>query len=764
MSPRHSLALLALVAATFWPVLAHAQRRPYVQRTTSTEVTIVWRDTSATAGHVCVGDAPDRLDRHVGDGASSTQHEIVVDGLAPLTTQYYAVGSASCPPATPGNPADRFTTAPAPGDRVPFRVWIVGDSGTGDSTQARVRDAALTEASTRPFDLFVHVGDMAYNVGSTTEFTDRFFAPYAEVLRNTPVYPAIGNHEGSSSDSASETGPYYEAYVTPRDGRAGGLASGTEAYYAYDWGDVHFVVLDSHESPRTPDGAMLRWLDADLASTSATWIVVYFHHPPYTDGSHDSDTESQLVQMRENALPILEAHGVDLVLAGHSHIYERSHLLQGAYETPTTAAGIVDPGDGRTDGDGPYRSGVAGTLYVVAGHGGAGVSGEGMHPVMFFSEIRNGSTIMDVDGDTLTLRNVRVDGVESDHVTLTKSDGLFVTEPVAGSVHRPGAPLEIAWFHTGVPIERVDLDVTYDDGAHWEPIARGLVDTGRHTWMAPPFAIPAVRIRVRDADRPAADAFSGTFSLGGGGEQVVIPLGAVWEYHDGPMAPPAGWATGEGAGWSEGPAELGYGDGDEATVLADLDPNVASAYFRQSVDLTGATVTAAWVRGVYDDAIAVLVNGRVVHSRNVAEVTDHEAYSTGSDGDDAVLDRTAVPLDALLPGENWIAATVKQDSAGSSDLSFDLELVLELSYPPLPTPDAGLPDAAVIASDASGGPDAPGLDAGPMSGSDAGPPAPEGGCGCRAARRETLAMSWLALVLVVLATARCRRRALTPKA
>ncbi len=176
------------------------------------------------------------------------------------------------------------------------------------------------------------------------------------MLRRTPVFPAIGNHEGTLSDAASQTGPYYEAYVVPTDGRAGGVPSGTEAYYAYDWGDVHFVVLDSHESPRAVGGAMLRWLDADLASTSATWIVCYFHHPPYTDGTHDSDTESQLVDMRENALPILEAHGVDLVLAGHSHIYERSHLLRGAYETPTTTAGIVDHGDGRIEGDGPYRS------------------------------------------------------------------------------------------------------------------------------------------------------------------------------------------------------------------------------------------------------------------------------------------------------------------------------------------------------------------------------------------------------------------------
>ena len=76
---------------------------------------------------------------------------------------------------------------------------------------------------------------------------------------------------------------------------------------------------------------MMTWLNADLADTTAQWIVAFFHHPTYTKGTHDSDREGRLVDMRQNFLPILEAGGVDLILTGHSHVYERSYFVDGHY-------------------------------------------------------------------------------------------------------------------------------------------------------------------------------------------------------------------------------------------------------------------------------------------------------------------------------------------------------------------------------------------------------------------------------------------------
>ena len=96
-------------------------------------------------------------------------------------------------------------------------------------------------------------------------------------------------------------------------GEAGGLASGTEAYYSYDYGDIHFVVLDSDDTDRSDTGTMMTWLESDLVANDKPWVIAFWHHPPYTKGSHDSDdtgdSGGRMTDMREVALPILEAYG-----------------------------------------------------------------------------------------------------------------------------------------------------------------------------------------------------------------------------------------------------------------------------------------------------------------------------------------------------------------------------------------------------------------------------------------------------------------------
>lgn len=414
-------ALASLLVLLASPVVVSAQARiPYLQRGTSTSMRVVWRSAAAEPTRVCWGTSAGALSNAAGSGTSEIDHDVEIAGLSPSTQYFYAAGLASCGASTSGDARDTFRTSPPTGSATPFRMWVVGDSGTADAAEARVRDAMLDYVGTHSPDLVLHMGDIAYTAGTTAQFDAGFFGPYAEILRHVPCWPTMGNHEGVSARSSTETGPYYEAYSLPDDGSAGGVPSGTEAYYAFDYANVHFVVLNSHDVSRSPSGAMLTWLESDLSANTADWTIAFWHHPAYTHGTHDSDTETQLVEMRENALPILEAHGVDAVLAGHSHAYERSHLVRGAYDTPTTAAGhVVDPGDGRLDGDGAYHSGPDGTLYVVAGHGGASLGGTLDHPLMFFSEAEHGSCVVDVDGDTLTLTNVRDDGMLTDHVTLT---------------------------------------------------------------------------------------------------------------------------------------------------------------------------------------------------------------------------------------------------------------------------------------------------------------------------------------------------------
>src|SRR5687767_5402286 len=129
---------------------------------------------------------------------------------------------------------------------------------------------------------------------------------------------------------------------------------------------------------RTPGSPMLNWLEQDLAANTNDWIIAFFHHPPYTKGSHSSDREIEHIEMRENVMPILESYGVDLVLGGHSHIYERSFLLSGHYNSSSTLApGMIrDAGSGRPTDTGAYRKTSSGpnanegAVYVVAGSSG----------------------------------------------------------------------------------------------------------------------------------------------------------------------------------------------------------------------------------------------------------------------------------------------------------------------------------------------------------------------------------------------------------
>lgn len=463
-------------------------RGPYLQLGTPTGVTVRWRTDVASSSRVRVGTTADSLSLTFDDATVTTEHAVVVQGLLPDTQYFYGVGSTSSSLAS--GPEYTFYTPPTTGTAQATRIWVLGDSGTANATASAVRNGYSSYAAGRYTDVWLMLGDDAYNTGTDAEFQAAVFNMYPSFLRQTVLWSAIGNHETAGASNPSLSIPYFQIFNLPTAGEAGGVASGTEKYYSFDHGRIHFIALDSMTSSRLPGSTMLTWLQADLAATTQDWIIAFWHHPPYTKGSHNSDTETELIQMRENVLPILEAGGVDLVLAGHSHSYERSYLINGHYglSSTFTDAMKLDAGNGREAGNGAYTkpeglTANQGVVYIVAGNGGKVTSWTGgstaeynptPHPAMFYSALHVGSLAIDVVDNRLEAKMIRETGAVDDYFTIVKTlantaptislsspaEGTSYTAPatvtmIASAADSDGTVQQVDFYANGTPLTSV---------------------------------------------------------------------------------------------------------------------------------------------------------------------------------------------------------------------------------------------------------------------------------------------------------------------
>ena len=453
--------LLAAAAGANAEALA---RGPYLQNVSGTAATLRWRTDVSSDSRVWLGTRPDSLSVVASDADRSRDHELRITGLEPGSRYYYAVGSRDTQLASG---ADYFfETAPVRAE--PTRIWVLGDSGTGTSGQREVRDAYYAHAGADETDLILMLGDNAYERGSDSDHQEKLFDVYRSILRHAPLWPTFGNHEALASSSESESGPYYDIFVLPRDGEAGGVASGTEAYYSFDYGNIHFVCLNSYDVSRAPDGPMVTWLRRDLAANDRDWTIAYFHHPPYSKGSHDSDSNELMSEMRTNVLPVLEQFGVDLVLTGHSHSYERSMLIDGHYGRSggLRPRMILDDGSGREGETGPYVKPApgpvphAGAVFAVVGVSGEAKDAELDHPVMYASRSVLGSMVIDVDGNRLDASQLDNTGSTVDSFTILKN-----ADPASNSAPAVliAAPADGASFNLPAVI-RISATATDSDG------------------------------------------------------------------------------------------------------------------------------------------------------------------------------------------------------------------------------------------------------------------------------------------------------------
>ncbi len=409
-------------------------RGPYLQKASDSQITIKWRTSQPTQSVVHYGSSQGNLNLIKSNSTLKTDHELELTNLNSNSIYYYDIANSNSILINGSNDL-YFKTHPTIGSEGSYKFWVLGDCGTGNADQRNVRDAYYNHIGNNHTDGILFLGDNAYNSGEDLEYQNAIFENmYEDKLKNSIAWSCLGNHDGYTANSNSQTGPYFDIFSFPTNGESGGVASGTEAYYSFDYGNIHFIVLDSYGTNRAAGTTMWNWAQNDIQNTNQDWIIAFWHHPPYSKGSHNSDDpqyDLNLIDMRENFLPMLEDNGVDLVLSGHSHSYERSYYINGHYGY----SGSFDPsqhivgengsGDGQTNGDGAYvrtsPTSNEGAVYVVAGSSGKiQTFGALDHPAMFYGVEELGSCALEVNGDKLDLKFIRENGNILDYFTITK--------------------------------------------------------------------------------------------------------------------------------------------------------------------------------------------------------------------------------------------------------------------------------------------------------------------------------------------------------
>lgn len=344
----------------------------------------------------------------------------------------------------------------------PHRFVVFGDGGAGTAEERAVADQVYRA---RP-DFLLIAGDIVYTRGRIREYREKFWPFYdadaasptagAPLLRSTLFVTAPGNHDVAARDLGAypdglayflywdqplngPEGPEGGPLVPPLTGpeanrqafrRAAGPAYPRMANFSFDYGNAHWTVLDSNPYVDWTDPGLRAWVARDLAAArEATWRFVAFHHPVFNSSrAHFGDQHMRLL------VDLFEAGRVDVVWTGHVHNYQRTHPLtfereRGPDGKPVRRGDAI-PGRWTldTEYDGRVHTRPRGVIYIVTGGGGADLyypdqedNPASWQPFTCKLIARVHSfTVADVDGPTLTVRQLAADGHEVDRFVVTK--------------------------------------------------------------------------------------------------------------------------------------------------------------------------------------------------------------------------------------------------------------------------------------------------------------------------------------------------------
>lgn len=401
---------------------------PFLQMVGPRQFAVRWKTNKKTDSCLLVGYSADSTELAFSSSTTGLWHEVTANNLSPSTTYYYRIGNHQGILAT--NPNQWAQTYPSGTTNEPINIWVTGDPGFPDEGLAATRAAMDQHISRDQIDLWLLLGDNAYNYGTEQDWENNFLASFENFLKFKVPWMTLGNHDVYYIDPVAQTGAFFEYFTYPKQGEFGGEASGTEAYYSFDYENIHVVSMDSATANLQSSGAQKDWLIADLSANTKTWTLVILHHPPYTHGSHNSDhtgdSYGRMQIVRETFVPLFEQYDVDLVLTGHSHNYERSYPLKGHYGTSDTLTNsmikINHSGNPNTDGAYTKSAPNEWVLYVVTGSAHWVTDRTSpLHPAMYTQKYTWGSVLLTIQGKQLDLKFVRDGGSVTDKFRIIKS-------------------------------------------------------------------------------------------------------------------------------------------------------------------------------------------------------------------------------------------------------------------------------------------------------------------------------------------------------
>ncbi len=385
------LAFILLATALYvlspWLLPVRIIEGPMVQMAAQDGATLIWYTTQPLEDGACrVTIATVAGERTLPAESVGRRQRVRIDGLAPGQAYPYRIhtGRRTLAEATlrTNKTADQ-----------PFSFLVFGDSGSASRLQYLLA-AQMHKPRLQP-DFILHVGDLVYGGGTRQQYKDRLFVPYRHLLAEMGFWPTCGNHELVGPD---ERPPYLDVFELPENGPPG-RPVGREYWFGY--GAARFAVVDSN---KYSDEATLReqvapWLREVLGGSAATWKFVSLHHPPYTAGTRHAPDE----RVQRALVPVFEEVGVDIVFAGHNHLYERT--------LPLRDGQVTTPDDG--------------VVYVVTGAGGARLyelpPASARPPNHAAGEDgRHSFTHVRIDGRRLRLEQIDIDGAIIDEWTRIK--------------------------------------------------------------------------------------------------------------------------------------------------------------------------------------------------------------------------------------------------------------------------------------------------------------------------------------------------------